>query len=452
MFDTKLRSALLTICCVLLSGQYTFARTGQSFANDDCKILSFGKDSSLDATLGTSGGHCVYGGDGPVGIKHVDIGENFCLVRGKTSTLISKVDPQVLLPDRKWSFWYHSLGTKLSSHWSGDVPGQAQVILRVTPDYRITMIKELAFVPGLNKAGRFDTSDETHTRFMKSINECLAVISGSQMPRFPFCASAELQLNEQFDNEFQDITKQIKRSQPYFERKQSIENAIWHDLRDHGMESGPADVKAQEEVNAWMTRPASILQGEQDRLLRLRAKHAPDVKAVERWTLQPLRSASFVTTFGADRNMHAVIPNLSLLAGIPKDEKSQWIARICTILDSGTLNGASDILRSELPLQFHQRFIPRDVVHFMHLKPGVPGFEEFDGCTARMRFCTPKTSEAAAASLRRFLDANRFLEAQLLAGAIVYDYDHFRLTVHDVDRLTSAVEELSKKGTLMLTP
>jgi hypothetical protein len=439
-----LKNALI-LFWVLLLGQPALAASWTRYPEpgkyDDSSILSFGYDSALDTVFGTTGGHCVFGDKGPVGIKHVDIGENFYLARGHTGTLISKDDPIVPLPDVKWSWWYSRVGGALFRHWKGDVAGHAQVILRVSPDHRIAILKEIAFVPGLNSEGRIDTSDETRKAFMDSVNACIASISTSEIPKFPLGAQDIAQHEDNSASERQDIREEWRRAQPYFEAEQRLENATWHRAQaynEKGMTSEQADAQAAKDAQEghW----------DHDKIAQLRADHEADVIAVERQVMQPFKSATFVATLSADRNIHAVIPNLTVLADIPSDEKSQWIARLCTILDAGYLYKESDNLRKQLPDHCQHDFIPRNAVHDLEERNSLPEDPGASGCPNRWRIVTQKTSDAVTAGLLYYIESRRFLEAQLFAASVVYDRDHFSLKVTEVNRIKADIEKYSQQG------
>jgi hypothetical protein len=170
---------------------------------------------------------------------------------------------------------------------------------------------------------------------------------------------------------------------------------------------------------------------------------------------EPFKSATFVATFSADRNLYVAIPNLTVLVGVPRDEKSQWLARLCTILEAGFLYKESDALRSKLPMQLHHRFIPSE--NFPHsLEPTNYG----PGCggiwgMAKGKSLSQEGSEVLVQSLEGYVNSGRYVEAEGLAKAVVRnnaildcDFGLFflRLGASDVNRIKGAVEDAFKKG------
>jgi hypothetical protein len=178
---------MLSFCGLFLAGTVTVAKPlyAESPNNDRDLILSFGKDRSLDIVFGSAGagGPCQL--RGPLGEKAVVPGAQFYLDRKRGGRVISSVDVDVPEPDNRWSWWYHSITETLPKHWAGSVPGKAQLILRITPDRRIAIVKEIAFTPAINKMGHFDASNETRNAFMSAVKNCLTSMSGPNMPEFP---------------------------------------------------------------------------------------------------------------------------------------------------------------------------------------------------------------------------------------------------------------------------
>jgi hypothetical protein len=331
------------------------ARVLEPIVNEQ-SIFSFGADRTLDVFFGPDGAGGVVQKRGPVGQKVVVVGQNFYLARGKTGLPITAYDPAVPEPDRQWSWWYHDVKNGLAENWKGSFPGLCQVILQITPDRKITIEKEIAFVPALSKDGQFDTSRQTHTAFVADIKKCTEEFS-KKMPAFP----------AQVDG------------QPLF------------------------------------------------------------------------KSATFVATFSADRNLFVAMPNLYILQGLPTDQKSQWIARLCKILEAGFLYQEADALKAKLPKVLRQPFIPSE--NFAHsLEPTNYG----PGCGGLWSMWTGRelsqqSSEKLIALLNAYIEANRYVEAEALAEAVARDNNaeglfFYGLSPSQIDQLKQEVEDALKKG------
>lgn len=318
-------------------------------------IFSFGKDRTLDVFFGPVGAGGVVQQRGPVGQRVVVVGQNFYLARGIKGQPITAFDPDVPEPDRQWSWWYRDVMNGLAENWKGDFPGLCQVILQITPDRRVTVVKEIAFIPALSKNGHFDTSEQTHRSFIADIKKCTEAFS-KKMPAFP---------------------------------------------------------RFPEQAH--------------------------------------FRSATFVANFSADKNLFVAIPNLRVLVDVPKDEKSQWIARLCKILEAGFLYKEADALRTKLPPAVQQRFIPSG--NFGHsLEPTNYG----PGCGGLWSMWTGRelsqdSSRTLIECLNAYIDAGRFVEAEGLAKAVARDNNSeglffWGLNSSQIYQLKIEVEEALKKG------
>lgn len=81
------------------------------------------------------------------------------------------------------------------------------------------------------------------------------------------------------------------------------------------------------------------------------------------------KSVILMATFVADHDLQVSIPDLSTFRGLPDEEATLRIARICSILDSAYLYEESDHLRkSFLPSQLQHRFVPEGVHHHFYSK------------------------------------------------------------------------------------
>ncbi|MBX9638465.1 MAG: hypothetical protein K2X97_01665, partial [Mycobacteriaceae bacterium] len=69
-------------------------------------------------------------------------------------------------------------------------------------------------------------------------------------------------------------------------------------------------------------------------------------------------SALLLVTFVADHDLQVWLPELKVLNGVPDDERSIRIARMCCALDTAYLFDQSDRLRMQLPEGLRHRFVP----------------------------------------------------------------------------------------------
>ncbi len=75
------------------------------------------------------------------------------------------------------------------------------------------------------------------------------------------------------------------------------------------------------------------------------------------------KSVVMMARFISDHDLEVSVPDLRLFDGLPQDEKSLRIARICSIFDSVYLYAISDKLRAALPATLHHRFVPEGFYH-----------------------------------------------------------------------------------------
>lgn len=75
------------------------------------------------------------------------------------------------------------------------------------------------------------------------------------------------------------------------------------------------------------------------------------------------KSVVMMARFISDHDLEVSVPDLRLFDGLPQDEKSLRIARICAIFDSVYLYGIADKLRAALPATLHHRFVPEGFYH-----------------------------------------------------------------------------------------
>lgn len=340
MQNRRLLNAVLSACSVLLMGGSALADVSSPVKSEQ-SILSFATNPSVDIAFGTWGPGLI--SEGPIGNKAVVRGQSFYLAFASGGRVVGAHDQS----DRQWANWYYNLNRALLHSWLGDIPGQAQLILRVTPDGRVTAVKEIAFVPGLDKAGHFEMGSETHDAFLKRVNECLAAV---KIPTIPSDSGASF------------------------------------------------------------------------------------------------KTATFVATFSADKNMEASIPDLNVLAAVPNDEKSQWIARICTILDAGFLYDESDALRLRLPEASRHRFIPSGIHHTLHSTNYGPGTGGITWLPATKGCADHQTSQALVATLASYIDSGRYTEAEAYAQTVLRDAASIKIQKQNLDRIQAAVEDAMKKG------
>lgn len=75
------------------------------------------------------------------------------------------------------------------------------------------------------------------------------------------------------------------------------------------------------------------------------------------------KSVVLMARFIADHDLEVSVPDLRLLEGIPQDEKSMRVSRICAVLDSVYMDALADKVRAALPASLHHRFVPVGVYH-----------------------------------------------------------------------------------------
>jgi hypothetical protein len=78
-----------------------------------------------------------------------------------------------------WAQWYGRATSAIEHAWPGTIPGQAQVVIEFSKKGQVTALQTLAFIPAVNKAGKFEI-EQVHPgvrkKFIDTINEALAAI------------------------------------------------------------------------------------------------------------------------------------------------------------------------------------------------------------------------------------------------------------------------------------
>ncbi|MBL0185776.1 MAG: hypothetical protein IPP97_08600 [Candidatus Obscuribacter sp.] len=127
--------------------------------------------------------------------------------------------------------------------------------------------------------------------------------------------------------------------------------------------------------------------------------------------------AVITATFTVDKNLDVWIPDLRKLKNVPNDQRSLWIARICSLLDAGCLYEVSDVLRKELPLSTQIHFIPDDAFRSIN----AVGTACVDYGPFSKSILTPEAKGYLLITLKHYLKENRYLEAELLAKRVSTD-------------------------------
>ncbi len=122
-------------------------------------------------------------------------------------------------------------------------------------------------------------------------------------------------------------------------------------------------------------------------------------------------------TFNVDSNLDVWLPDLRTVKTVPEDQKSQWIARICTILDAGCIYKVSDALRSQLPAASQIHFIDDNSFRSLHSIR----IAYVSGEPMPQTLVTKEGQEYLLSSLKNYLKEARYREAELLAKYVASD-------------------------------
>lgn len=128
-------------------------------------------------------------------------------------------------------------------------------------------------------------------------------------------------------------------------------------------------------------------------------------------------SAVICATFTVDKNLDVYIPDLRKLKDIPQNQRCLWIARICSLLDAGCLYEVSDALRKELPAEAQVRFVEENLFRSIN----AVGTACVDYGPFSKFILTPEAKGCLLATIKEYLAANRYLEAELLAKRVSTD-------------------------------
>jgi hypothetical protein len=151
------------------------------------------------------------------------------------------------------------------------------------------------------------------------------------------------------------------------------------------------------------------------------------------------KSVIVMATFVSDHDLQVSIPDLSTFRGLPEEERSLRIARICSILDSAYLYGESDHLRDALlPASLHHRFVPDGVKHHFYSKSadGMYVIESSPPNATHARF-TPFIN----AIFDRLTTSGKLIPAEKFAKRLVSVVPHRRDSLTDL-----LVEQLESLG------
>ena len=127
--------------------------------------------------------------------------------------------------------------------------------------------------------------------------------------------------------------------------------------------------------------------------------------------------AVICATFNVDKNLDVWIPDLRRLKDVPRNQRSLWIARLCSLLDAGNLYTVSDALRLELPSEARVRFVEENEFRSIN----AVGTACVDHGPFSQSILNMEAKAYLLKTLKEYLAKSRYLEAELLAKRVSTD-------------------------------